>query len=880
MAQTKKKKGAKPRKLFVGQSAITNMILITLITCLISGTFYLRERVLSKARAQVTHTYEIRGLIYSIFEKIKDLELSQYGYLITNDATFLESYNRQLHQEHGEQSDPGWPTENNSLFEQFGMLRDLTEDNPRQRKNLDHLEQLILKRLEYSDSTLTLRREGGLDAAVREISSRKGLILTDSISSVVSDMIAEEHMLFRERTQAENEHLRLNSILMYSAFFVFFIGLLLEAWVTVGFLRRRRQAEIELQEHDILLQAIMDGGKHAIFSTDSRGIMTSFNHAAERMLGYDSWHFVGKTAADMMEHVYDPGEIRERAAQLSHKLGRPISGIEIFLLPLEGRGVYEQEWTVIRSDGTRIPVSLTVTALRGDQGEIHGYLGIAQDITERKEIDRVKNEFISTVSHELRTPLTSIRGALGLMAAGAVGAMSDKASELITIARKNSERLVMLINDILDIEKMESGKLQLRAMSVSVSEVIQQALEANTSYGEKYDVVFVQKRVPNARVMADPDRLMQILANLLSNAAKFSPPGSEVWVGAESRDGRVYFSVRDFGLGISEDFRARIFQKFAQADHSDTRHHEGTGLGLSITQKLLEIMGGSIRFETAMGKGTTFFFDLPQAHVLDAAIPAIPKDIGGKHLPVLICEDDRDIATLLNIWLGKAGFTTEIAYTLAAARQKLLTRSYSVMTLDLSMPDGSGLEFVHELRVNPVTRNLPVVVVSVKADEGKQALNGDVIGVVDWLAKPIDEQQLLAALQRAVSGAGNGKPHVLHVEDDVDLAHVLSGSLRGQVDLTLAPTLREAEKWLKTRHFDLVVLDLALPDGSGLELLERLNSLTEEPVPVLILSAHETDKEVQEKVKAALVKSRTSEQHIVETILALVKGQKGNEKGA
>ena len=860
------------RGLFVGRPAMANMIFVTILTLLISGTFYLREQVLNRARSRVTRTYEVKGHIHTISEKIKNMEVGQYGYLITDDTAFLEPSTKELRQDASENDDGDGVVKNHSLFDEFRTLRGLTADNPAQRRNLDQLEQLILQRLDYSDSTTRLRKTLGLNAASVEIGSRRGLSLTLDIDAIIAGMLAEEDRLFRERLLTEKKHLRLNQILMYSAVLVFFVGLIAELSLAIAYKSRRREMEMALQEHNILLHAIMDGGKHAIFSTDSTGTITSFNRAAERMLGYPASHFVGRKAGEMMEQVYEQEELRTRAQELSVKFGRPITGIEIFLLPLEGQGIYEQEWTVCRNDGKRVPITLTVTALRTQGGEIHGFLGIAQDISDRKEIDRVKNEFISTVSHELRTPLTSIRGALGLVSGGAAGQLPEKASELVAIAHKNSERLVLIINDILDIKKIESGKLSLHIVPVGVADVVQQALEANQIYGDKYSVTFISKRVDaSARVMADSSRLMQIMANLLSNAAKFSPAGSEVWVNADCRDGRVHFSIRDFGAGISEEFRARIFQKFAQADQSGTRHFEGTGLGLSIAKRLVEAMGGTIRFETTLKNGTTFFFDLPQAHVVSSASASTFHD-GVEKQRILICEDDRDVAALLKVWLERAGFAVEMTHTLAETREKLRSKSFSAMTLDLMLPDGSGLDFVHELRVNPITHGMPIVVVSMSAEEGERA-SGDVIGIVDWLTKPVDEGQLVEALKQAVSGIGEARPHILHVEDNVDLAHIIGRSLQGIVDLTIASTLREAEKWLKVRRFDLVVLDLTLPDGSGLDLLERLNSLAGYPVPVLILSAHETDKTVQSKVKAALVKSRVSEARIVETILAMVQGQ-------
>jgi signal transduction histidine kinase len=232
----------------------------------------------------------------------------------------------------------------------------------------------------------------------------------------------------------------------------------------------------------------------------------------------------------------------------------------------------------------------------------------------RKLQQRIRDDFVATVSHELRTPLTSIRGALGLIDAGVLGELPTKAAALLRIAHQNSERLDRIVNDILDVEKISAGGLTMQIGSVRMQDFLQQALDLNQVYGVKYQVNFVLEEVSaHLEATADPDRLMQVMANLLSNAAKFSPAGSTVQVRALARDARVCVEVEDHGIGIPSEFLQRVFEKFAQADSSSSRRFEGTGLGLSITRQLLEAMGGKIGFSTVEGKGTTFHFDLPQA---------------------------------------------------------------------------------------------------------------------------------------------------------------------------------------------------------------------------------------------------------------------------
>jgi signal transduction histidine kinase len=237
------------------------------------------------------------------------------------------------------------------------------------------------------------------------------------------------------------------------------------------------------------------------------------------------------------------------------------------------------------------------------------------DIAARKKVDRLKSEFISTVSHELRTPLTSITGVLGLLYGGAIPKIPDKAMELLLIAKNNAERLGRLVNDILDIEKLEFGQLELSATECDVNDLLRQAIVQNTGYAIKYGVnlVFDNSAIADRAVIVsvDPDRFLQVMSNLISNAVKYSNLDGSVIVSVKLDEKILSIYVKDHGSGIPEAFRGRIFQKFAQADSSDTRKRDGTGLGLSITRIIVERMGGEIDYMTEINKGTIFYFSLP-----------------------------------------------------------------------------------------------------------------------------------------------------------------------------------------------------------------------------------------------------------------------------
>lgn len=247
-----------------------------------------------------------------------------------------------------------------------------------------------------------------------------------------------------------------------------------------------------------------------------------------------------------------------------------------------------------------------------------GLLQAMRYAVKRKRLERLKDEFVSTVSHELRTPLTSICGSLALLMANAAGKLPDSASRLIGIAHKNCERLVRLVNDILDIEKMESGLVAYDFRQVEARTVVEQTIEAHLDLAEAHKVrIRLEETFFAANVRADSDRLAQVVTNLLSNAIKFSAADSEVVVAIEERAEMVRITVRDHGSGISDDFKPLIFEKFAQADVTNTRHKGGTGLGLSIVRQIVGRLGGRVGFDDAPGGGTIFHVDLP--HWKDSA---------------------------------------------------------------------------------------------------------------------------------------------------------------------------------------------------------------------------------------------------------------------
>ncbi|HEY0307908.1 MAG TPA: PAS domain S-box protein, partial [Acidobacteriaceae bacterium] len=348
------------------------------------------------------------------------------------------------------------------------------------------------------------------------------------------------------------------------------------------------------RQSDSILESVGDG----IYGSDLDGKVTIVNPAAAEMLGYKVHELLGQNMHALSHHTRadgtpnPPEECMVRQSLLTEQTVRVAD--EVF-------------W---RKDGTSFPVEYVARPQISD-GKAVGVVVAFADVTERRALDKMKDEFISTVSHELRTPLTALRAALGLVAGGALASKPEKMAQMVEIALGNTDRLVRLVNDILDLERIGSGKAQLHSTMCSVEDLMQRATELQSARAAKAHITFTIA-AENVKVWADPDRILQMLANLIGNAIKFSPNGGEIHLAARNLgDDEAQIEVHDQGRGIPQDKLEAIFERFQQVDASDSRAMGGTGLGLAICKSIVQQHGGRIWAESVAGKGASFFFTLP-----------------------------------------------------------------------------------------------------------------------------------------------------------------------------------------------------------------------------------------------------------------------------
>ena len=575
-------------------------------------------------------------------------------------------------------------------------------------------------------------------------------------------------------------------------------------------------------------QAILDGVADGVLFADASGKIILFNPAAERILEIPRQQAIGRSIREMLGLYGVEG--RKWLAALEDWAAHPADRTpEDFIaerLQLGDRVVSVHASPVIR--GT----------------EYLGTVSVFRDITAEVEADRAKSEFISTVSHELRTPMTSIKGYADLLMLGMAGPLDEQQKRFIEIIRNNAERMVALVSDLLDISRIESGRMQLDLRTLHIHEVVGQVL--NTLQGRVLSKgLALQVDVPEdlPPVWGDSNRVAQILTNLISNAIQYTPPGGRVTISAHPNENMLEVSIADTGIGISKEDQRKIFDRFFRADDPLVQETSGTGLGLPITASLVQMHGGQIWVESELGEGSTFTFTLPLA-ITQAGAPSPPAP--SRSAPVLVVEDEADIANLIRIHLEREGYPVQIAGRGDEALRLAREVQPSLITLDIRLPDMDGFAVLERLKRDSQTADIPVIVVSIVSDREK----GLRLGAVDYLGKPIDEGQLMELVRRVLHRRGL----ILVVDDDRDNLSLMREALRRHgFSVQTTGQGKRALQIARETHPALILLDLKLRDVDGYQVLRNLKSDPRtRDIPVVMMSGSVTDEELKEQRALAL----------------------------
>lgn len=608
----------------------------------------------------------------------------------------------------------------------------------------------------------------------------------------------------------------------------------------------KKGTEEETKRQKDLLQLILESVGDGVVVADENGKFLLFNRAAEEVLGTGP---TDKGSELWAKHfgAYLPDTITPYPS-------------EQLPLPRAMRGeVVDSTEVFVRS--ANVPegrlLSISGAPLKGEDGALRGGVVILRDITtekraqkalqkaknEAERVSRLKDQFLSTMSHELRTPLNAILGFSELLPDERYGPLNERQRRYVAHIHTSGQHLLSLINDILDLSKIEAGRLELDFESVPVEAAFTEVLSVLRPLANKKSQTLVQKGGHNLNVRADATRFKQILMNLVGNAIKFSPEGGRIEMAVSLIDGKILVEVSDTGPGISAEEQKRIFETFYRARGSE-KSIEGTGLGLAITQKLVALHGGELALDSQMGHGSRFYFSLSLAIAISQRRPAqggsITKASDGPK--VLVIEDDPATAQLIELQLMSVGYEVVVCDQPQHAGRMARELQPNAITLDLLMKPKNGWEVLAELRGDPRTASIPVIVITIADQPG----SGAIVGADEYLVKPVDRTALLAALERCLGNAVVPRAQsILVVEDDAPTREFISELLTtGGHAVITAIDAAEARAHVRTVLPQLVILDLMLPGVSGLELLaEWRANLRTADLPVFVLTSKDLSHE-------------------------------------
>lgn len=617
-------------------------------------------------------------------------------------------------------------------------------------------------------------------------------------------------------------------------------------------------------EKNRLIEVIINSMHDVVFTMDRDLKVGIFNDMAERFSGYSR------------------GEVRDKLCQDIFCQKAYYKECDFHKVLTSGKPVVDHEREIITKGGKKIQVSASVAPLFDIEGNITGGVEVLRDITLLKEIDKMKSGFVSNVSHELRTPLTSIKGSVELLLGEAEGPIIEGQRIFLNIIKNNTERLIRLISDLLDLAKIESGKVEMHKRLTDINNLVKEVITSVRPLIEEKDIN-LENLVVSAlpKVMVDEDRIKQVLVNLISNAIKFTPPDGFIGIMGQEKSKEIVVSVKDNGIGIDPANFKKIFTKFQSVDVPESVRGQvkGTNLGLSICKNIVEAHGGKIWVESELKQGSIFSFSIPKmtkkemaevAEVLKEGVRTIKK--------VLVVDDDPDVVRVIKAYLMREGMEVSVAYDGDEAIKKARENVPDIMTLDILMPGKNGFEVIEELRMYEETRSIPIVIISVIQIDNQEKIFR--LGIADYLNKPIEPNKLISCIkniEKWIKTPGK-KKSILIVDDEKDVVTVVRALLQEHNYLTMeAYNGREAVEMTEKRKPDLIIMDIVMPEMDGFEAIRRIKLNPDiSHIPVVVLTVRNLE---EDKIKALMLGASEylNKPFTKETLIGKIKEKLGEE---
>jgi signal transduction histidine kinase/DNA-binding response OmpR family regulator/CHASE3 domain sensor protein len=953
------------------------------------------------AAESVTHTMQVLERAQQILTTIADAETGQRGFLLTNEERYLEPYTKAR----------------GILESQLQELRDLTADNPEQRARLDELSQLVTRKVEELGRTVELTRAGDTKRALDVVRSDVGQDAMERIRVVVSQIEGAERQLLASRQGNWQQLTNVSNLIMWGGS-ILLLALIAasaimtsrdyraretQSWLRTGqfAFSRRIQGEQRLDKlgHHVLtfLAEALDARVGALYIAEGPATLRRFAgyavpqgraeeviHEGHGLLGQAAFEnrtihvkdvpdgylevnsTVGRSkarelivvpaATDGVVHAVvelgffrriEPAD-RELLERVSEALGvavrasRDRTRLEDLLAETQRQAEElqtQQEELRVSNEELEVQTKAlkeTQVRLEAQQAELEqtnsqleeqaqllehqkDSLSQAQTVLNEKasELERsnqYKSEFLANMSHELRTPLNSTLILAKLLADNKPGTLTEEQVKYAQTITSAGKELLALINDILDLSKIEAGKIDVTPEAVSIASTVETLVQVFAPLAKEKRLALttsIESGAPG-QITTDTQRMGQILRNLLSNALKFTEAGEVSLRVSAAKDGAIAFTVRDTGIGIPAHQQALIFEAFRQADGSTHRKYGGTGLGLSISRDLARMLGGDVTVESTPGQGSVFTLTLPAVYAGQnpqakprggaadtpaAAIPSVAQRVAEESAAaafsaahtealrpiameddrdrltpgsrrILIVEDDERFAAILRDLSHELGFQCIVVHTGADALLASRTLQPNAIILDMKLPDHSGLGVLDQLKRDPRTRHVPVHVASV-ADFSHEALE---LGAVGYALKPVKREELVEAFQRLEAKFSQSLRRVLVVEDDPRQRESVERLLANDdVQIIGAATAAEALAQLQSATFDCMVLDLTLPDVSGYELLEKMAGQDDVSFPpVIVYTGRALTREEEQRLRrfsrSIIIKDARSPERLLDEV--------------